>query len=246
VVEGIKYNSKLIKSGNVYEIVTYEKFVRVGEQTNNVHGRSVRANEESKPVHRKDTLRKAKTSIRRLINSNIDRWGETTKFLTLTFAENIQDIKEANYEFKKFRQRLEYELKVKLKYVTVIEFQKRGSIHYHTVFFNLPYVKNEDLAAIWRQGFIRINKVNDVDNIGAYVTKYMTKEQQDKEKEDRLVGQKSYFTSRGLFKPEETVNKKEIEEMAVSLSQHKVYESTFENEHLGVITYRQYNTKRNL
>lgn len=234
------YSIKAVRSGSIVELYEYEKSILLGE-TNNGFGRAVEASEEDKARHRKYTLAKANRTVRRVINANVDAWGEKPKFVTLTFAENVTNIKQANYEFKKFRQRLEYELKLKLKYVVVIEFQKRGAIHYHVVFFNLPYVKADFLASVWRNGFIKINAIEHVDNIGAYVTKYMTKDSDD----ERLQGQKSYFTSRGLKKPvERYLNEKEIADIKDKLSHKKVYENTFANEYTGNILYTQYNLKR--
>lgn len=234
------YNKKIVWSGNIVEVYEYENSIVKGE-TNNGSGRSLEADEDNKARHRKNTLARARRDVRRLINANVYKWGEKPKFLTLTFAENVQDIKQANYEFKKFRQRLEYELKLKLKYVAVVEFQKNGRIHYHVIFFNLPYVEANYLASIWRNGFIKINAISHVDNVGAYVTKYMTKDNDD----ERLRGKKSYFTSRGLNKPvEKYLNEKEIAEVKDKLSHKKVYENQFENEYTGNILYTQYNLFR--
>lgn len=234
------YNVKAVWSGSIVELYEYEQSVVIGE-TNNGSGRSVEANEENKARHRKNTLARARRSVRRLINANVDAWGEIPKFLTLTFAEDVKDVKKANYEFKKFRQRLEYDLKLKLKYVAVVEFTKKGRVHYHVVFFNLPYVEANELAAIWSNGFIKINAIDHVDNIGAYITKYMTKDNND----DRLIGKKSYFTSRGLKEPiERYLNEKEIAEIKDKLSHKKVYEDRFDNEYVGDILYTQYNLKR--
>ena len=47
-----------------------------------------------------------------------------------------------------------------------------------------------------------INAIEHVDNIGAYILKYITKDNNDK----RLMGQKAYLTSRNLTKPSEIVN----------------------------------------
>jgi hypothetical protein len=238
------YDSKLIKSGSVYELYEYEKSIKLGD-TNNRLGRKKQATEEDKKRHRRNTLANAKKTVISLINANVDAWGQKPKFVTLTFADNIQDIKTANYEFKKFKQRLEYMVKVKLKYVCVIEFQKRGAIHYHVVFFNLPYIKSNIIADIWAQGFIKINAIDDVDNVGAYVSKYMTKNDDDIEKTQPLEGQKSYFTSRGLKKPEEIIlNKKKKQQLKNDLSNYKKYDTVFENEYMGLIHYIQYNTKR--
>jgi hypothetical protein len=126
----------------------------------------------------------------------------------------------------------------------VIEFQKRGAIHYHTVLFNLPYIENDFLAQVWKQGFIKVNRIEDVDNIGAYVTKYMTKDDYEESKSDRLIGQKSFFRSRGLVESVEITDKKEIERIESTLSSKSVFESTFENDFQGLINYKQYNTKR--
>lgn len=234
----------MIISGHVTEIVEYEHPVKLGRPSSNDSGRSIVASEAGQENNRYKTLRKASQTLRRLINANVDAWGCLSKFVTLTFADNVQDIKQANYEFKKFRQRLEYELKTKMKYVVVIEFQKRGAIHYHVVFFNLPYMSNSRLAQLWSNGYVRVNRVKDVDNIGAYVTKYMTKDEQDKAKADKLIGQKSYFTSRGLLKPIEVIDEKEIEQVEAALSLLPTFESRFEHDRLGAIYYRQYNSKR--
>ena len=231
------YNNKVVYSGDIIEVYEYEKSVVLGE-TNSRVGRSVEANEEDKIRHRKNTLDRARKNVRRIINANVKRWGERAKFLTLTFNEHITEIEKANYEFKKFRQRLEYELGIKLKYLAVIEFQKSGRIHYHVVFFNLPFIRANDLASIWGNGFIKINEISHVDNIGAYVTKYMTKDHDD----ERLKGKKSYFMSRGLYKPiEKYLNEKEIADLKGSLSHKEVYKNVFQNEYMGNILYTQYN-----
>lgn len=83
--------------------------------------------------------------IARLVDCNFD---SKTKFVTLTFSENVESIDYANDEFRKFIQRLNYRLystkKASLKYLATWEKQKRGSIHYHVIFFNLPFIKNSE------------------------------------------------------------------------------------------------------
>lgn len=232
------YTKKLIKSGHVYEVYEYEKPVRCGD-SKNPNGRRLKADDENSRVTRQKTLNKAKQNIRRLINANVWQYGEPPIFLTLTFAENVTDTKQANYEFKKFRQRLEYMLNIKLKYVAVVEFQKRGAIHYHIVFFNLPYVPVEKLSEVWSNGFIKVNKIDHVDNVGAYLTKYIGKEFQD----DRLRGQKCYFTSRGLVKWEEITDKKKIEQIESTLGT-EIYKVNYINDYVGSVNYKQYNIKR--
>lgn len=58
--------------------------------------------------------------VARIVDCNFD---DNTKFMTLTFKENIQDITYTNYEFNKFIKRLNFylyhEKKKKLQYPTV-------------------------------------------------------------------------------------------------------------------------------
>ncbi|MGM9458151.1 rolling circle replication-associated protein, partial [Lacticaseibacillus rhamnosus] len=76
--------------------------------------------------------------VRRLVLANFDAGS---KFVTFTFAENVKDIDQANREWKKFVQRLRRRYG-DFKYLSVIEFQKRGAVHYHMI-SDLPYVKKK-------------------------------------------------------------------------------------------------------
>ena len=129
---------------------------------------------------------------------------------------------------------------IKLKYLTVIEFQK-GAIHYHCI-FNIPYIKNKDLAFIWGQGFIKINKIKDVDNIGAYVCKYIGKDLD----EDRLKREKCYFTSKGLNKSQEFIEISEVDQVLASLPTgcSRAWQSLYESDYTGTVLYTQYIMKR--
>lgn len=237
------YSSKIVVSGDVIEIYDYDDEILEGfeNSTSKGKGRSCMADDEQKQINRDRVFNRAKRDVRRLINTNM---AKDSKFVTLTFAENIQDIKAANYEFKKFRQRLEYQLGFKLKYLAVIEFQKRGAVHYHVLMFNCPYIANKELSDIWSNGHIKINKIDNVDNVGAYVCKYMTKTD-----DERLEGEKMYFTSRSLSKPEEIKNSNKMDSQrienlvgALPLSA-LTYENTFENE-FHTTHYKQYNLKK--
>ena len=228
------YYKKAIVSGHVIEIYQYEKPVYSDYELNKIRQHEGRRQEASEDNREKCSNRAART-VRRLVNSNI---AINSKFLTLTFADHVTDLKKANYEFKKFKQRFEYYLGVRIKYLCVPEFTKKGRIHYHVVLFNLPFVKNKTLQSIWSNGFIKINKIDNCDNVGAYVSKYMTKDN------EQMIEEKSYFTSRNLEKPLEIVNEKEIEILADSLSPTDVvYLNSFVNDYLGLVNYTQYNIK---
>lgn len=246
---------KIIYSGDVVEIYEYDKGYLKGYENNNADtGRKSDYKSENYEEHRKQVLQRAKKNLRRLINANVGQYGKefTAKFLTLTFKDNVKDLDKANYEFKKFIQRLNYYCfgvkKNNLKYTCVVEFQKRGAIHYHVIIYNMPYVKANDISNVWGNGFIKINRIDDIDNVGAYVSEYLgeaEKGQGHDIEDDRLKGKKSYFSSRGLYKPIEITDKKIVETVAAALPiENLTYTADFENEHLGNITYKQYNLKK--
>ena len=246
---------KIIYSGDVIEVYEYDKGYLKGYENNNADtGRKSDYKSENYEEHRKQVLQRAKKNLRRLINANVGQYGKefTAKFLTLTFKDNVKDLDKANYEFKKFIQRLNYYCfgvkKNNLKYTCVVEFQKRGAIHYHVIIYNMPYLKANDIANVWGNGFIKINKIDDIDNVGAYVAEYLGNAEKGQGKDvldDRLQGKKSYFSSRGLFKPLEITDKKKVEQVAAALPlENLTYTANFENEHLGNITYKQYNLKK--
>lgn len=247
------YSEKLIISGRIIERIQYEQPKVVGGLQDKAEKRArspESVTDQEKQANRGRSMQRAKTTLRRLISANAggyhDKEGKPYKpvFLTLTFRENITEQDRANKEFMKFVKRLNYkvfgEKKARLKYAVVVEFQKRGAIHYHAIFFNLPYIKAKELATTWRQGFIKLNAIDDCDNVGAYVTKYMSKDNVD----ERLRGRKSYFTSRGLVKPVEVCDQKEIDQLVAGLSEYEVFTKTYESEYQGLITYTQYNLNR--
>lgn len=158
------------------------------------------------------SLSRSRSTIRRLIYANAGTWKDRNgysippKFLTLTFHENIQDLKLANHRLMNFIQRLNYQfggvLVESLKYICVPEFQQRGAIHYHLVLFNFPFVDRvfKRLRDCWGGDRIELKTIrNDagISNIIGYVSKYITKQADD----PRFFGQKRYFASRGIKKP---------------------------------------------
>lgn len=239
------YDGKVVKSGDVIEIYRYEKGVFKGGINKRGRAGNGSITEEEKENNRKLALIRARRNLRRIINANVNQWGYdvTSKFVTLTFKDNVNDLDEANYEFRQFIKRLNYKVYGKkcsyLKYSAVVEFQERGAVHYHVIFYNLPYTKSNVIEEVWGNGFIKINKIDDIDNVGAYICKYLTKSNDD----CRLKGRKSYFNSRGLKKPIEVfLEDDKLENIKKSLPEHAMtYKGEFENEFTGKIEYEQYN-----
>lgn len=203
------YNVKIIETPTTIEYWIYEKplCLRVtktdsNEEKNRKTFDDMSAIEQGESLKRKQKYYNQKRwDIARIVDCNFDN---RTKFVTLTFKQNEQDISYCNIEFMKFIKRLNYYLyktKIqKIKYLATWEKQKRGAIHYHVIFFDFPYIENEILERIWEHGFIKINKV-DVDskeNRGRYISKYFGKDLDIKEHK-----KKAFFKSRNLKLPTE-------------------------------------------
>ncbi|MGG0757595.1 rolling circle replication-associated protein [Brevibacillus laterosporus] len=183
-------------------------------------------------------VNRTRMMIRRLALMNFDT--SKSKFLTFTFRENVTDLTEANKEWDKFIKRLRRRYG-DFKYLNVIEFQKRGAVHYHML-SDLPYVPQKELLRLWGNGWVYVTKIAHVDNIGAYLIKYMTKETYD----ERFCGRKAYTCSQGLDRP--IVYRGEEAERIIALydldQKKEVYTSCYTSEHHGNITYREFNLKR--
>lgn len=199
---------KVVISGLVVEAIQYAKPI----------GYNLLSSKKPSPYRKRralaeqeiseSSLSRTKNTLIRLINSNSRMWKMEPQFITFTFKENVTDLSTANAVFTNFIKRLNYRYfgtkESIARYVVVPEFQKRGAVHYHAIFFNLPLIdlkeefKTNEFQQQWGQGFIKIKPMNNIPNVGLYMTKYMTKDATDR----RLVGRKKYFSSRHLLKPE--------------------------------------------
>lgn len=227
------YDRKLIISGSIAELYDYESPVlRIANKVRVGRAGQFDTTAETKALNRCKNASRARRKVFRYVNAN---FSCASKFVTFTFAENMTDLKQANRELTKAIKRINRYLKQSLQYIVVVEFQERGAVHYH-VLMNAPYIPNEVLSHLWGQGFVKINAIDSVDNIGAYITKYMTKENLD----ERLAGQKSYFMSRNLRRPEETTDEELIDEVLANVEVQRVaYTAEFDSEYNGKIRYVQ-------
>lgn len=228
-------------TNHVIEITRYEKLNTKGGGAREKTG-------EHKEENYKNTKKKRRTSIRQLVTMNFD---SKSKFITLTFNDkmdfDIKDVKACNKAYTLFCMRLKYRYP-DLKYVTVVEFQDkndRGAVHYHMI-CNLPFIKKSELSELWGNGFVKINAIDKVDNVGAYIVKYMNKDIDDV----RLQGLKAYNSSQGLQKPIElkswdSRDRDLIEEIKQSLNKASPsYATTYESDNAGHIEFEQYNLQR--
>ncbi|WP_413487268.1 Rep protein [Carnobacterium maltaromaticum] len=208
------YNQKIIETPTYIEIWEYEQPILAKRKIENDEKKEkpdwlknikytfdeLNAQGQYDSLKRKQKhYKNQRFAVARLIDTNFDN---QTKFLTLTFKENITDIAYTNSEFKKFMKRLNYQLyktkKSQIKYLATWEKQKRGAIHYHIVLFEFPYLPHSQLVQIWGHGIIGINRidVDSAENRGRYVSKYFDKDLELKEHK-----KKAFFKSQNLKKP---------------------------------------------
>jgi len=201
-------NSRLKLAGSILTEDTYENGAIIGRE--NVY-KKLPSGDTKTTQNEYSNYYRARTKLTDLINTNCDtvinpyrdKRGKILipKFLSFTYNYQLEDSELAIKDFTKAIQRFNYyalgEKMSGLKYSSVYEYQKSGRIHFHNVFYNFPYTRKWKLEKIWRNGYAHIEKVNDHNNAGKYLTKYMTKEHH----KGRLKGKKSYYTSRGLRKP---------------------------------------------
>lgn len=220
-----------------------------------------------------NSLKQTFKALRYLINNNF--YGKKNELhVTLTYKENMTDNDRLYTDLNKFLKRLKYKFNSisSLDYINVVEPQERGAWHCHLLIrFNDVeeiFIKSNELEKIWGHGFIKIKSLKEVDNIGAYLSAYLSdvelpedlaleaggsiKEVQGKKylKGGRLhmypTGMKIYRTSRGIKPPSrKTMKYKEAKKIVGSGKPHysksiKIIDDDFEN----TISYLQYNLKR--
>lgn len=233
------YTVKVVVSGKQVEVYQYKKEVwREYETTPKTVTRETEVKQldmfEQEELRKKKiqySINRTKTEIKRLINSN----PHLNKFMTLTFADNITDITQANYLFNQFIKRMTYRFP-SFAYFAVPEFQKRGAVHYHLL-CNLPYIEMDMLAHLWGHGMVNIRRVETVNNLGAYMSKYLGKELFS----GRMFGKKKFFRSQSLEEPVELFSwwaMKFIDRFLSLLT--PAYQKVFTSDHVGEVTYSAY------
>lgn len=211
------YNMKVVYCNDYIQLYTFnnDKFYKnkdfddkkalniLNIDTDNLKINNYSDTSDIKGIEIKNIMR-SKLQCQRLAKCNSNIW-ET--FITLTFQKNVININVGNKEFKNFVRKIRRIYK-DFKYLCVPEFQKRGAIHYHLL-TNIS-IKNDKLIykqidnkkflhiKYWNNGFTKVDNIkNDIKKIIGYISKYMTKDI-----DDRLFGKHRYFYSQNLNKPQ--------------------------------------------
>lgn len=190
-----KFKDKKVKTDKNYEKDNIKKI-----DTDYLFKNKIKISKDK--IELKNIMR-SKLECQRLAKCNANDWKT---FITLTFEKNIIDIATANKQFRYFIDKIQRVYK-SLKYICIPEFQKRGAVHYHLL-TNID-INNKLLIysqennnffkhiKYWNNGFNKVDNLNnDIKKIIGYISKYMTKDI-----DDRLFNHHRYFYSRNLIKP---------------------------------------------
>lgn len=182
-----RFYSKVVTMGNVIEVTRSEKdfggasISKIDKDTY-LDLRTGEVKEFKHIDNRSESsasLRSTLAKLRALINTNVTT-PDNCKWVTLTYAENMTDCERLYRDFKNFWKRFLYWCKKqgysKPEYIVVVEPQARGAWHIHAFFIwdsKAPFIPNDEIQRLWRQGFTSTKAVKNCDNIGAYFSAYL-------------------------------------------------------------------------
>ncbi len=209
--------TKIISYANTLEIFEYEKDVYrlVGRSNDKRKNNSSDENLDTSRKNplserdseiaqgkRSDNARRSVVAFRRLVASNLG--GSTRPVLvTLTYRDNFTDLKGSYKHHSTFVQSLRHKFGKDFKYISVPEFQKRGAVHFHALFWGLPEIvllherETREIAGTWGYGFVFLKETDGDNKLAVYLTKYMSKAFLD----PKLKNQKAYTASRNVLRP---------------------------------------------
>lgn len=128
------------------------------------------------------TLQKSFKRNRDIINCNFT-CKSNELFITLTYADRKRgkNIKTVNADFDRFVKRIKRKTHVNtinLVWFCALEPQADGTWHLHCLLKwqdrNRIFIANAKLAKLWGCGFTKTTAINNISNIGAYLTAYLT------------------------------------------------------------------------
>lgn len=187
-----------------------------------------------------DTVRRSMKKARDIINTNCI-FPSKLRWITLTYAENMQDKDRLYSDFQKFVQRLQRKIG-KFEYIAAAEPQGRGAWHMHVLLIfsdEAPFLENKLIADTWQQGFVNVKAVTDVSNVGAYLSAYMADVELDPQNpvpgeivEREVDGQKKKFIKgarlkwyppgMNIFRYSRGIERPQAEKMAYRAAQSKL------------------------
>jgi len=188
---------KLVRSGNLIELYEYQKNLPD-------RGRKQKKDRERRSVsvkRRADNVERCRKAFTRLVRSNID--GITMPALCTFTMADVVSIDRAYRCFTQFVQRFRRVFGTAFRYIAVPEFQERGAVHFHVIFWGVSQkaILNErhtrQIQHLWGRGYVDCILTDGSVKLAGYLSKYMRKAMWD----ERLGRQKAYSSSRSVLRP---------------------------------------------
>ena len=277
-VDTKKHNDLLSvkETGNIITIVSTSTFSKGGTikklskdyYVNTQTGELKTFNHKDRRIDDIKSIKLSMAKLRDIINANITE-PQNCLWVTLTYKENMTDTVQLYKDFDKFNKKIKYHYEHK-GYIVCVEPQGRGAWHMHAIFLfdSKPYIPNNELANLWKHGFTQTKSLKNVDNVGAYLSAYLSDiETENLNAEDNTItkkilkggrlslypkGMHFYRTSKGLKKPtkyrlsnysfyERFLKTEKLKPYQITYTKTKTYKSeTFSN----TIKWTVYNTKK--
>ena len=227
------------KCGNVIEIRHMERspaantlkldadhYIVIHEGTGEVHEYRHTDTRIENVINLKQSMKR----LRDIINTNVTDPSKA-RWVTLTYADNMTSQVRLYNDFRKFISRLRNYIKKHFKtnfeYISVAEPQARGAWHMHCLFIfpeKAPFIPNKKLAQIWENGFVSIKALENIDNVGVYLSAYLS----DLEIEDALATAKTPIPANALKEVElSTSNDGKHSKAFIKGSRLKLYPTGF-------------------
>ena len=122
------------------------------------------------------SVRESIGRLRDLINNNFSG-GKNELWVTLTFDKNkVYEPKKLLPYFEPFIKRLRRKYnKQKIDYIYIPEPHEKGDWHIHLLLKSNKslVIPNKILSELWGEGFVKVNRLKNIDNVGAYVSGFI-------------------------------------------------------------------------
>lgn len=253
--------SKAIASGRLIEYWNYE---RTPPARINV-SKGVRGQYRKNGRRRADNARRARDNFKRLVSANLvgDR---NPALLTLTVYRGLSTATAFLYLRELFRT-LRDARGWNLRYISVVEFQKRGSIHFHTLVWGLPdeiicthkrgtahaLCRNRgtcerttrNIQRNWLAGYCDLHQTDGSPKLATYLAKYLFKEMlregDDSTGKNTKRAYKAYSSSRNIMRPVQvTAGATYFLLDQVGVDKYPVQEKEYDTQWLGRALYKRY------
>lgn len=200
----IQYMEKCNTSNNIIKLDSDRYVVK---ET----GEIKKFNKSDNRSQNENSLKQTMKKLRYLINANFS--GKPNElWATLTFRDSTlaKNPKKIYQEFNKFIKRLRDKFGNGLEYIAVLEPHgiKNNDItnwhgfHFHLLIKSLNrnslFIPHDEFESIWGLGYCRIEGLKDIDNIGAYLSAYLSNSEDNSEQISNN-GKKKYIKGGRLW-----------------------------------------------